>query len=96
MKDINLKVGDWVVVMSSDFIDLDIDVSTYEGLPCVILDIKDDKAILRSPLKVCYGKPPADSAPLCQLIKVNKKECERYIKRVMSTDTYDITRNRCK
>ena len=89
------KVGDWVVVMAYSLVPLDIDASTYDGVPCAIVEVKSDRAILKSPLKVCYGKPGLDSAPLCQLVKISEKEATGYVEQVLATDTYKITRTRC-
>jgi hypothetical protein len=87
-----LNVGDYVVVMHADLVPIEEDVSTYYGIPCIVHEIKGERIFLHSPLKVCWGKPPIDEAPISQLIKINSVDAEEYIKGVRSHDTYKRTR----
>jgi hypothetical protein len=91
----DFKIGDWVVVMTSMFVALELDASTYTGMPCVIREIREDGyVILDSPLKTCYGKPPIDKAPISQLLKTTEEYGRKYCDYIFSIDTYEITRTR--
>ena len=92
----DLQIGDWVIATSECLVPLDIDASTYVGMPCVVTDIGNDRVVVHSPLKVCFGKPPIDSIPICQLVKVDPKIAEEHVKELMATDTYDAVRARCQ
>ena len=91
-----IEVGDWVVVMCSSLVPEEQDFSTYVGLPCVVTAIikEDSRALLQSPLKVCWGKIPLDSAPLCQLVKISSEDGDAYVREAMSRDTYALVRSR--
>ena len=75
----NFKVGDWVVVVYCDVFSKEDqaqdDFSTYGGLPCVVTGIQNSGRVsLYSPMKVCLGRPPLDSAPPKQLLKISAKD----------------------
>ena len=91
----NFQVGDWVVVMSYHLVPLNIDASTWDGIPGIIKEIKEDRVNIESPLKICHGRPSLDNVPFCQLIKISETEGQRYVNCVIATDTYEITRTRC-
>ena len=91
MKPPDLKIGDWVVVMSCSVVPLDIDAATWCGMPGFVTEIKGDRVIICSPIKqIVWSRPPVDWVPMCQLIKITKEEGERYIENVQETNTYEI------
>jgi hypothetical protein len=87
-----IAVGDWVVVMNDSLLPYEEDGSSYCGIPGKVASVDGDKIELYSPLKVCFGRPPVDSVPIRQLIKITEEEGNRYIKDVKSHETYRKTR----
>jgi len=84
-----INIGDYVVVMNSLLVPQELDCSTYDGLPCIVVEFKtNNRVLLSSPCKLYYGKPQICEAPLCQLIKISKEDGDEYIKNTMSQDTY--------
>ena len=78
MKKVDFRVGDWVVVMDYDLVPVNYDASTWDSLPCIVIGIENDRIKLESPLKICHGRPPLDSAPACQLIKITEEDGRSY------------------
>lgn len=93
----SFKKGDWVVITPDEFVPLDLDASTYPGMPCIIHRVDTDREIatLYCPLKVCYGKPPWATAPFCQLLKIDFEEGDRFIRQTLARDTSESVRIRC-
>jgi len=91
----DLKVDDWVIVTTRSLVPLEKDATPYDGIPCVVKEIFEDHVRVYSPLKVCFGRPPIDDIPFCQLIKIDAKSGDQFVRDVRETDTYTITRTRC-
>jgi hypothetical protein len=94
MKKEDIQIGDWVIATAMYLVPLDIDASTYEGLPAIVTEIIGESVKVYSPLKLCHGKPPVDEIPFCQLVKLEQKSAEEFVERIRSTPTYNMSRAR--
>ena len=94
-KDLGIELEDWVMATTDHFVPVEIDTSTYVGLPAIVKEIRGDRVRVYSPLKIFYGKPPFDEIPVCQLVKLDPKFADEFVRRIMSEHTYETVNARC-
>lgn len=97
----DIEVGDYVAVMQMDCVPFNTDgeftePSTYDGMVGIVTGFKDNKVVFESPMKLLWGKPPIDSAPCSQLIRLSPEDGKAYLDMVMGADDLIIRVQRKK